>query len=381
MRVFLWECRRVLASVPYWLFVAVLVLFLYSQSALPITEGQSAFVRPQPGDEQSRFVPSYDPALIMPDAAAQLRGAWEINFFITYPPPLGLYRHVTLNSRKHAELGSLLEQLYGSDGALRATLTWEEFVAVMQKADRLLGGGSNWEVSGLERRYGQVPAQYADLLAEYEACRENDRYTGAYARLFCDYAVIALALFGALPAVALFLQDYARRGSVTPVLWVRRCSSFTVVAARCGALVFLQFVPVLVLDGWLTAYYTEIHGAESIDAGAFLWYSLLWLLPTLCVTVCAGALLTLATGRAIGAGLLPAAGWLSVMAGAQGGLSTGSSYGSLLTPRHNAVGKYLVFRQNLPALLAGRGRAMLLAALCLALAVFILHRERRGHAL
>ncbi len=389
MRLFIWECRRVLQSASYWLFTAALVLFLWSQGALPVAEGQNAFVCPQPGDEQDVLVPSNDEGRVMPDAAAALLAAWQQNAFTTYPPPLCIYRYVRLSDANHAELGALLAGLYGTDAAalagqavastpaLRGDLTWADFTAAMAKADRLLGGGSNWAPTGLMQRYGCVPATYQDLLAEYTAGMQNDRYTGGYARLFCDYAVIALALFGALPAVALFLQDLGARRRVATAIWVRRVPGAALVGARCAALLTLQFLPVLCMGGALTVYYAHLHGAGNIAQGAFLRYSVLWLLPTLVLTVTGGALATLLTGTAAGAAVWPALGWASVTA-QPGGLSDGSTYGSLLTPRHNTVGKYLVFRQNLPRLLTGRGAALALAAVFLLLAVWVLERRRKG---
>ena len=414
MRLFLCECRRVLKSVSYWLFVGALVLFLYSQQALPVTEGGDAFVRPQPGDEQNVLVPSGDGARIMPEAAAALLDRWQANSFTTYPPPLCIYRRVTLNEQKHAELGAVLTDLYGQDAAalpqtapantgflvsadgtlaptvgadldagalpaLRVGLTWTDFTAAMDKADRLLGGGSDWAPVGLKQNFGFVPASFEDLLAEYEAGMQHDRYTGAYARLFCDYTVIALALFGALPAVALFLQDFgsrARRG-VADAVWSRRCPSLGLVVVRAAALAVLEFAPVLLMDIFETAYYAHQYGAANIALGAFLRYSVLWLLPTLLLEVAGGAALTLVTGTAAGAAVWPALGWLCVTMGVTG-LSNGSTYGSLLTPRHNTVGKYLVYQQNLPRLLAGRGMALAAAAALLAAAVWALRRRRRG---
>ncbi len=414
MRLFACECRRVLKSASYWLFVGALVLFLYSQQALPVTEGGDAFVRPQPGDEQGVLVPSGDEARIMPEAAAALLDRWQANSFTTWPPPLCVYRHVTLREQKHDALAAVLTDLYGQDAAalpqsapaaagflvsadgtlapaggaapdvgappaLRPGLTWADFTAAMDRADRLLGGGSDWAPAALKQKFGFVPADYADLLAEYEAGMKHDRYTGAYARLFCDYAVIALALFGALPAVALFLQDFgsrARRGAADAV-WSRRCSSAMLVAARTAALTVLEFAPILLMDVFETAYYARRYGAANIAAFAFFRYSVLWLLPTLLLVVAGGAALTLVTGTAAGAAVWPALGWLCVTMGVTG-LSNGSTYGSLLTPRHNTVGKYLVYQQNLPRLLAGRGMALAAAAALLAAAVWALRRRRRG---
>lgn len=419
MRLFLWECRRVLRSVSYWLFVAVLVLFLSSQEALPVAETGGAFVRPRPGDEQNVLVPSGDESLIMTEASARLLDAWQLNQFTTYPPPLTIYRQVTLNEQKHARLGGILSDLYGMDAAelaqtagyayqpmeltadedgnlvmpplpsetdfaappaLREDLTYEEFYEAMGAVDRLLGGGSDWAVAELALKYGKVPATYEEVLAEYEAGMLHDRYTGAYARLFCDYAVIALALFGALPAVALFLQDFGTRRAVSAVVWARRADSAVLVGTRCAALAVLQFLPVLVMDAALTMYYAGIYGWERIAVGAFLRYSVVWLLPTLMFMVAAGAFVTLATGTAVGVAILPALAWASVTAGVTG-LSNGSTYGSLLTPRHNALGKFLVYQQNLPALLWGRGTAVAVAVVLLAAADWVLRHRRKGAAL
>lgn len=411
MRLFLWECRRIAKSLVYWLFVAAMVGFLVSQDVVPCREGD--FSRPQPGDEQNVLVPSGDHALIMEEAAQALLAAWQENSFTTYPLPLSVVRHVRLNDAKYAELGGVLQALYGTsaaelpqagggytmefgqatveaDGslsfsppqapagaqapALRDGLAWEEFCALMDQADRILGGGSDWQVAALEQAYGKVPAQYEDLLREYETSMAQDRYTGAYARLFCDYAVIALALFGAFPAVALFLQD--RKGTAAAV-YARRCGSPALACARFGALAFLQILPLLVLGALLTVQYAGLYGWGAIAPLAFLRYTLLWLLPTLLLEVAAAMALTIGTGTPAAAAVMPVLGWLSVLQGVTG-LSNGSTYASLLTPRHNVLGGYLVYQQNLPQLLVGRGLACLAAAVLLLAAVRLLDANRKG---
>ncbi|MBC5582204.1 hypothetical protein H8S23_11865 [Anaerofilum sp. BX8] len=420
MKLFLTECRRLLHSAVYWLTLLCLVFFLASQGVLP---DDKTIEEPQPGAEQSVLVPSNDPALIMPEAVSALYEGFVSNNFSTYPH--GLIKHVKLTAAKQGQLAQLLAQLTGlsaeellaaanaeggqsgafavggddlqlnPDGSvtitggaasaaapdgpgsagvpLRAGLAWEEFTGLMEQADRLLGGGSDWAVDGLSG-YGRVPATYDALLEEYQASLAHDRYTGAHARLFCDYAVCMLSLLPAFTAAAFFWQDRRR---IAPVLYTRRVSGAALICARFLALVALQFLPVLLLGGWLTVHYAAVYGAAAISWTAFFTTSVFWLLPTLLLVTALSLLVTVATGTPA-AVALQALWWFSELMGGTGGLSDGSTYGSLLAPRHNSLGQYLVFQQQLPRLAGGRLLAAVLAVLLTAAAVAVFERKRKG---
>lgn len=420
MKLFLAECRRLLHSAVYWLTVLALVFFLFSQGVLP---DDKRIEEPQPGEEQSVLVPSGDPALIMPEAVSALYEGFLSNSFSTYPH--GLIKHVKLTEAKRSRLAELLAQLTGLDaetllaavegeedqggaftvggdemqvnpdgsisitgggaaaaqagGArpaavpLRPGLEWEEFTGLMEQADRLLGGGSDWAVDSLSG-YGRVPTTYEALMEEYRAGLAHDRYTGAHARLFCDYAVCMIALLPAFTATAFFWQDRRR---VAPMLYTRRVSGAALIGARFAALATLQFLPVLLLSGWLTFHYAAVYGAAAVSWTAFFATSTLWLLPTLLLVTALSMLVTVATGTPA-AVALQALWWFQELMRGVGGLSDGSTYGSLLTPRHNSLGQYFAFQQHLPRLLGGRLLAVALAALLAAATVFVFDSKRKG---
>ena len=70
--------------------------------------------------------------------------------------------------------------------------------------------------------------------------------------------------------------------------------------------------------------------------------------------------------------------WFQELMRGVGGLSDGSTYGSLLTPRHNSLGQYFAFQQHLPRLLGGRLLAVALAVLLAAATVFVFDIKRKG---
>ena len=85
-------------------------------------------------------------------------------------------------------------------------LTYERFGELMDEADKILGGGSDY---GKEERENSArePMTYEEALEEYEVLTEKDRLTGGYARLFSDYMVIFLGILPVFLAVTRGLRD------------------------------------------------------------------------------------------------------------------------------------------------------------------------------
>ncbi len=420
VRLFGKELRRVFRSLTYWLAVAVLALFLFSQEVLPFDAERHLLSAPQPGQAGYGTKAVENPAQIMPAAIRSLLAEYRDNLYTAYP--IGLLRQVRLPDDRQAQMADLLAQLTGApaealpadggaeqggvtiengaamqpdgtggyvvnlpesqpasgpdDSSLRPRegLTYEAFLTLMQQADRLIGGGSKYSEAYLVSNFGQTPLTYEQALAIYQAIREQDRFTGAYARLFSDYAGILLSLLPVFVSTAVWLRD--RRAKAEPLLYVRSVSSVRLVAARYGAVAAAMLLPTLALALFATAPTWSFYPGEPAAPLAFLAYCLGWLLPSILMAAATGLFWTVLTNTPI-ALLLQGLWWFAdVNLGVSGNRG---GYGLWqLIPRHNTLGYTQFFWDHLGELAVNRLLFTGLAALLVLLTAAVYERKRRG---
>jgi len=375
---FLKECRKTLNNITYLVFVAVLILFCYSQ----FWAGLEKIEKPQQGQESYGTKYAEVPEIIMPNATENLFREFTSNSYIAYP--VGFYKNIKLNDKKQGEMAGILSQLTGisKDELMKSvgmesvtvdgTLTYEKFLKLMEQADKLIGGGSMYDGIYLVR-FGKVPMTYEDALSEYDDIVEKDRITGAYARLFCDYLGIILAIFPVFIAVAASMKD--RRARMQELIYAKEMSSFKIVFTRYFSMILIMFLPVL-----LMAVYTQIQVAGDYsgfytDKLAFIKYSFGWLLPTLMVSTAVGTFFTELTDTAI-AIAVQGLWWFIGMFGGMKHIDGG--YGAALALRHNKIGNTQVYLEHLNILLLNRIGYMFFALVLIVAAVWIYELKRRG---
>ena len=424
MTLFYKECARVARSIVYWLFLAGLAVFLYSQLA----DGPEQFVKPEPGLASYGTKEAEVPAQIMPAATDALMMDFLQNSYVAYP--IGFYKNVRLSPQKQADMARILAQLtnadadallgmaqaaadekskedtlviggdasaiQGADGGVAVVypegaaqsapaaqpgtapaytggVSWEEFCALMEQADRLIGGGSYYTRQNMIFYFGRVPVTYEEALAEYEDTARLDGAAGGGVRLFCDYICIMLALLPAFTAAAVAMQDTKQ---IRDVLYARGIKSAHLICARYAALVTMQFLPVLLGAGVWSALCAVQNPALGGSIWVFVPYCFGWLLPTLLAVTAAGLLLTTATHTPVAAGVQLLWWFVDINAGART-LSSGSAAASLF-PRFNNTGKAGVFFAHLGDLAANRFAYVALAAALVAAAVWLYEKQRRG---
>ena len=109
---FVKECRQILKSMVYYLYVIIFVMFLSSQMGEVITD---RFERPEPGQESYGSVNSHEESAVMEKKLAGLMQETEHNSYSTYP--MGFYRGVTLNDGELNEIVSIIEECTGKSMA------------------------------------------------------------------------------------------------------------------------------------------------------------------------------------------------------------------------------------------------------------------------
>ena len=226
----------------------------------------------------------------------------------------------------------------------------------------------------MSHRFGQVPINYEEALADYELTISHDKLTGAHARLFSDYMGIILGLLPVFPAVFLCLGD---RKNIAPMVHTRRVSSARFILTRFLALVIAVMIPVLIMCAVLTGVHGLDYGFGNIDIFAYFKYALFWMLPTAMVSTAVGLFFTTLTNTPA-AVAVQLVWWFVDTLGGSGAYSFYGIRPLQLIPRHNGLGKTQAYLDYLPELIQNRIRFALIALVLVAFTTFVFSAKRRG---
>ena len=377
------ECACYLRSVTYFIYLAAMILFYFSQMG-----DFETVEKPVPGQEDYGVVRTADKDLIMRNKLQRLLQEYTGEEYTTYP--VGFYKAVRLSDGEQEKVKEMLldmtslseEELEAvcegtADETIRMEvrkgLTFEEFSSEMEKLCGMLGAGSEYSKEKLKTT--KVPATYEQAAAEYESLIKDDKVTNAYARLFCDYMGILLAVLPVFLAVTRSLKD--RKAQVWQVVYMAKASSKTLVSVRFLAAVLVTAAPVFLLG--CMQILQAVYYAKSIhvqyDLFACVKYTGFWLLPTILVSLSVGFFLTELTDSAI-AVFVQGIWWFTSIF-----LSTSDLVGNAgwnLIPRFNTVGQFFVYEQMKEQLFWNRLVYTGAAVLLMILTVLVYDRKRKG---
>lgn len=395
---FVKECRQVLRSLVYYIYIAVFVLFISSQMG---SEGLDVR-EPVPG--QSGYngqTVTHDETLIMEGVLEKL--AWDIyyNSFATYP--IGFYKEVNLTDSEREQAGEILERCTGKGYeelleemighysqneqtpmggageayesykvAVKEGFTYEEFGAAMEEICRLVGKGSSYEKSTYENSI-YVPMTYEQAKEEYDALCEKDRLTRGYMRLFCDYAGIVLAVLPVFVGVSGAIRD--KRAKAQQVLFAKPASGGLIIISRYLANLVMLFLPVLAAAFWLqlSCFDRARDLGIQADGWAFLTVPGMWLLPEIMVVLALSFLITEFTDTILAVFVQVAWGIGSLFCAT----TLVGNFGLRLVARWNTLGETTLYISQQQEFLRNRGYYFLLAMVCLILTVVVYERKRR----
>ncbi len=401
------ELKKGARSIPFLLLFLTLLIFYQSQLGGYLDEDKK-LTEPQPGLTEYGLVHTDDPALVMPGALNSLLSEFASNRYVTYP--WGFLRNVRLGEEDQGKMAELLSQLSGTDqetvlamendpdaqggmtvtmnedGTLSAQqqesnhgltpaegLSYARFRELMNQADDLLGGGSDYREDRLSA-FAYRGKTYEEALREYKEAREIDRYTGAHARLFSDYMTIFCAFLPAFLMVSEGLRD--RRARMRELIFTRRVSSLRLTLTRYGAAVLLSMAPVLLLMGIDTVRSALLYSGLSIDPLAYCKYTLGWILPTVLFSCSLGLVITELTDTPLGLAAILALWFLDLNRGIR---QMSGGYGDfLLMPRHNNIMGASTFQQNFGELLTNRLLYTAIALALVGLSALVLEQKRKG---
>lgn len=397
------ECKKVIFSLTFVLYVVTVVAMYVTQFYNDRASVEAP--RPESGDYGTTLRES--PELIMPAAVESLLGDYLSGSYPAYP--IMFYKDVKLKENKRLQMRAILEELTGLSGeeidgfndfreegfysegldengypilnfqemvlpeyTLPESLTYERFSELMDQADKLIGGGSSYSVKTLASYFGRAPMTYEEALEEYQALVQPQELGSAYLRLHCDYMGIVLAVMPVFVAAALWQQD--KRARMQALIYTRKSSALRIVITRYLALVCCMAVPVLLTLPYtifmVNGMYPQIH----IAWGGGLGMALLWLFADILAVSAVGALLTELLSPILAIFLQCAWWFLSLNATTL----TGNVKKFGLQIRHNSLQEAVIWQSQWDNFVCNRLLLIALAALCLALTVWLYERKRKG---
>lgn len=375
------EIKKTAISITFFVFIIALLAMPFSQDVLNFSN-HDVITAPKQGEDygiQQKEVPE----LIMPAAFNSLYNEFTANEYIAYP--IGFYKNVKLNEIDKEKMAEIISTLSGvpvndlltSANYIEVTLSddisYEEFKECMKQADDLIGGGSNYSENNL-LNYSYVAITYEEAVTNYNLIVNEDKFTGAYARLFCDYVGIILSILPVFIAVAICLKD--KRAKMNDLIYVRKTSSFKLILSRYFAIVISVMLPTVILAYISNSTVWGQYSGMALDYLAPLKYALGWLMPSVMIATAIGMFFTELTGTPIAIAIQEL--WwfidLNVGVGRLRGVHTLFE----LSPRHNSLGNTQIFLDEFHTLIANRLMIAGTALLLVAVTVIIYEQKRRG---
>ena len=374
----LWkEIKKTVLSITFAVFIIFLLAFAISQEVLNFSN--EIITVPQQGEDYGTQQKE-EPELIMPAAFSSLYKEFTANEYIAYP--IGFYKNVKLNDTDQEKMAEIISTLSGVpvDDLLNksnikvnlsADISYKKFKECMKQADNLIGGGSNYSENSL-LNFNCVKITYEEAVESYNLIASTDKFTGAYARLFCDYIGIILSILPVFIAVAVCLKD--RRAKMNDLIYARKISSFKLILSRYFAIIIAVMLPTVILAYISNSTIWGQYSGMNLDYFAPLKYAIGWLMPSAMIAVAIGIFFTELTETPIAIAIQGLWWFIDLNAGVSrmGGVHTLFE----LTPRHNVLGNTQIFLDEFNTLVANR-LVMSGAALLFVIATVIIYEQKR----
>ena len=374
----LWkEIKKTVLSITFAVFIIFLLAFAISQEVLNFSN--EIITVPQQGEDYGTQQKE-ETELIMPAAFSSLYKEFTANEYIAYP--IGFYKNVKLNDTDQEKMAEIISTLSGVpvDDLLNksnikvnlsADISYKKFKECMKQADNLIGGGSNYSENSL-LNFSCVKITYEEAVESYNLIASTDKFTGAYARLFCDYIGIILSILPVFIAVAVCLKD--RRAKMNDLIYARKISSFKLILSRYFAIIIAVMLPTVILAYISNSTIWGQYSGMNLDYFAPLKYAIGWLMPSAMIAVAIGIFFTELTETPIAIAIQGLWWFIDLNAGVSrmGGVHTLFE----LTPRHNVLGNTQIFLDEFNTLVANR-LVMSGAALLFVIATVIIYEQKR----
>lgn len=394
-----------------------------------ITPADIGFERPllsKPSEKDDYFgskVSEDNPEAIMTGVTRALLSEYEANSYATYP--LGYYKAITLSGGEQKQVLGILCEITGlteeelknlpddyfpavtgtiisfdamnvdKDGNLNmemgsgtdtksednkyahfiSQVTYEHFKELMRKMEAIIGEKSSRYAPKMMLTYfGMSEMNYEEALAEYEQTINQDKITGGFARLFCDYMGLELGLYPIFLVVIIWMKD--RMSNATELIYSRKVSSIKLVLSRYLAVITMVLIPLLLLslESLVLLMSFGAKNGIQVDCFAYIKYIVWWLLPEVMVVCGIGMFFTLLIDSPIA--IVFQFLWWMVDKGVTG--LSGDTKLTTLMIRHNTLRGYEIIQKDLQIICMNRLLMAGIGILFVILSIWILNYKRKG---
>lgn len=387
------------------------------------------FERPllsKPSEKDDYFgskVSEDNPEAIMTGVTRALLSEYEANSYATYP--LGYYKAITLSGDEQKQVLGILCEITGlteeelknlpddyfpavtgtiisfdamnvdKDGNLNmemgsgtdtksednkyahfvSQVTYEHFKELMRKMEAIIGEkGSQYSPKMMLTYFGMSEMNYEEALKEYNQTINQDKVTGGFARLFCDYMGLALGLYPVFLVVIIWMKD--RMNNVIELIYSRKVSSIKLVLSRYLAVITMVLIPVLLLslESLVRLMSFGAKNGIQVDCFAYIKYIVWWLLPEVMLVCAIGMFFTLLTDSLIA--IVFQFLWWMVDKGVTG--LSGDTKLTTLMIRHNTLRGYEIIQKDLQIIFMNRLLMAGIGILFVILSIWVLTFKRKG---
>ena len=387
------------------------------------------FERPllsKPSEKDDYFgskVSEDNPEAIMTGVTRALLSEYEANSYATYP--LGYYKAITLSGDEQKQVLGILCEITGlteeelknlsddyfpavtgtiisfdamnvdKDGNLNmemgsrtdtksednkyahfvSQVTYEHFKELMRKMEAIIGEkGSQYAPKMMLTYFGMSEMNYEEALKEYNQTINQDKVTGGFARLFCDYMGLALGLYPVFLVVIIWMKD--RMSNVIELIYSRKVFSIKLVLSRYLAVITMVLIPVLLLslESLVRLMSFGAKNGIQVDCFAYIKYIVWWLLPEVMLVCAIGMFFTLLTDSLIA--IVFQFLWWMVDKGITG--LSGDTKLTTLMIRHNTLRGYEIIQKDLQIIFMNRLLMAGIGILFVILSIWVLTFKRKG---
>lgn len=336
---------------------------------------------PVPGRDDYGMVAKEIPELLMPEAVWSLITEYYSGSFTAYP--YGFIKYVKLTEKQKARMEEIILEVSGltmqeldahTYFEIPEDLTYERFRELMKEADRIIGGGSKYSDNFIVGNFSYVPKTYEDALSEYKQFLYEDKITGAYARLYCDYLGIIVAILPVFVAAALTNLD--KKSRMEQLVFARKISSTKLIFTRFFSLVTTMLTPIVITAVIAQIKVNNLYPNYTMNNLAIFGYAAFWLVPNIMVASAVGMLIT-ETASSLLAIFIQGVWWIASISAATSGL-TGKIGKFTLVMRHNSLMGYDAFFNRWENIVFNRIFFIVVSILGIALTAFIYEQKRKG---
>ncbi len=395
------ECKKVLFSLAFLVYIITVCAMYYTQFQ---SDCDTRLSEPIPNQSDYGMVAKEVPEILMPSAVDSLVNSYLANSYPAYP--MGFYKNVHLNEKKKTKIAEIITEIsgitkqeldncsYDPDGTLTVgangmmqynepeipsvnipeSLTYERFRELMRKADDIIGGGSKYSDEYIVGNFSLVPKTFDDAKEEYNNFLNEDKISGAYARLYCDYMGIVLAILPVFVAVSFAGLD--KKSRMEQLAYSRKISSAKLIFTRYASLIFMMIIPVIITAVIAHMTVKKLYSGSSIDSFAILKSALIWLIPNIMLSTAVGMIIT-ELGSGIIAIFVQGALWFGSIFANTGSL-TGNIQKFTLVIRHNSLYYADIFKAQYSNFIFNRFFFTVLSIAMITVTAFIYGQKRRG---